>query len=192
MVRQTRAGYRDGGSHIFFLGVVPQDAGSSRSGRDAGRPLFTSMLFERTLPIGWEHLDVNGHMRNTAYLDLAVNVRMAFFNANGFPVSEFRRLHVGPVVQRDDIQYFRECHMLEEIRGTLAVAGLSEDASRFRLRNEFYKSDGRLAARLRSDGGWLDLSARRLCVPPDSIRDALSLLDRTDDFEVLKPLEPRA
>lgn len=157
----------------------------------AGRAPSPRMLFERTLSIGWEHMDVNGHMRNTAYLDFAVNVRMAFFNAHGFPVSEFRRLHLGPVVQRDDIQYFRECHMLEELRGTLALAGCSEDMSRFRLRNEFYKSDGRLAARLRTDGGWLDLSARRLCIPPDSVRDALHLLDRTEDFEALKPLVVR-
>jgi hypothetical protein len=34
---------------------------------------------------GWATMDINGHMANTAYLDLAADVRMAFFAEHGFP-----------------------------------------------------------------------------------------------------------
>lgn len=40
---------------------------------------------------GWGTMDFNGHMANTAYLDLAADVRMAFFAEHGFPPSEFRQ-----------------------------------------------------------------------------------------------------
>jgi acyl-CoA thioester hydrolase len=141
--------------------------------------------FIRTFHVGWEHLDANGHMRNTAYLDLAVDVRMMFFQDSGFPMHEFERRRIGPVVKRDDIEYFREFRLLEPVAITLTLAGLSEDASHFSLRNEFFKSDGTLAARLSSTGGWLDLSARRLIAPPSMIIQALNRLVRTADYVTL-------
>lgn len=142
--------------------------------------------FTRTFHVGWEHLDSNGHMRNTAYLDLAVDSRMMFFQEAGFPLQEFERQRIGPVVKRDEIEYFREFRLLEPVVITLTLAGLSSDASHFSLRNEFFKSDGKLAARLTSTGGWLDLSTRRLTVPPPMIVRALESLVRTPDCVVLE------
>src|SRR5438034_198989 len=53
-------------------------------------------------------MDFNGHMANTAYLNLAADVRMAFFAEHGFPPSEFRKLALGPVVRKEELEYFRE------------------------------------------------------------------------------------
>lgn len=71
------------------------------------------------------------------------------------------------------------------MRVTLAVAGLSEDGARWILRNEFFRVDGKLAARVTSLGGWLHLDARRLAPPPPTLLEALRALARTEDFEVL-------
>lgn len=141
--------------------------------------------FARIFHVGWGDLDANAHMRNTAYSDMAVDVRLMFFQEQGFSAGELERLRLGPVVQRDELEYFRELRLLEPVRVTLALAGLSADASRFRLRNEFYRADGRLAARLTSVGGWLDLAARRLTAPPEHLATAMRALTRTDDFEIL-------
>lgn len=141
--------------------------------------------FVSTFHVGWGDLDSNAHMKNTAYLDKAVDTRMLFFQGQGFSMREFERWRVGPVVQRDEIEYFRELRLLESVRITLTLAGLSADGSRFRLRNEFYRADGKLAARLTSSGGWLDLAARRLTVPPAGLAAALQALARTEDFEPL-------
>jgi acyl-CoA thioester hydrolase len=51
--------------------------------------------------------------------------------------------------------------------------------------NEFYRADGKLAARVTSAGGWLDLAARKLAVPPESLLTALESLPKTAAFEAL-------
>jgi acyl-CoA thioester hydrolase len=142
-------------------------------------------MFEKMLFAGWGDMDFNSHMGNTAFLNKSADLRMLYFAENGFPVEEFIRRKLGPVVMKDEIEYFKEIRLLEPIRVTLATAGLSEDGSRFLVRNEFWKNDGKLAARVTSAGGWLDLSARKLVVPPDALLAALRSLSQTDDFQVL-------
>jgi len=143
------------------------------------------MAFEKTFQVAWAHLDANGHMANTAYLDICVDVRFSYFASQGFPPGEFAKQRIGPVVRRDEVDYYRELHMLQSIRVTFALAGLSDDASRFILRNDIFREDGQLAARVTSHGGWLDLNARKLVAAPDGLASALRNLSRTDDFESL-------
>lgn len=147
--------------------------------------------FSRTFHVRWGDMDFNAHMRNTAYLDTAVDVRLMYFAENGFPSSEFERLRLGPVVRRDELEYYREFHLLDPVTITLELAGISPDGSRFRLRNDFLRQDGTLAARLTSTGGWLDLAQRRLVVPPEAITDLLKALPRTQDYEEMAPLQKR-
>jgi len=128
---------------------------------------------------------MNGHMANTAYLGKAVDVRLQFFAAHHLGSGEFARLRIGPVVMSDELGYLREVRLLEPLRATLAIAGLADDGSRWRLRNEFYRGDGELAARVTSVGGWLDLDARRLIAPPPPLAAALAALARTADFAAL-------
>jgi acyl-CoA thioester hydrolase len=144
------------------------------------------MAFERTFHVSWAHMDVNGHMANTAYLDIAVDVRFMYFASQGFPASEFARLRIGPIVRRDEVDYYRELHLLEPIRIDFQLAGISDDASRFRIRNEIYREDGQKAARVTSLGGWFDLAARKLVAPPEPLAAALRALDRSEDFEKLE------
>jgi acyl-CoA thioester hydrolase len=142
-------------------------------------------VFEKQLFAGWGDMDFNSHMRNTAFLDKSADVRMMFFAENGFPTSEFMRRSLGPVILRDELEYFKEVRLLEPLRVTLAIAGLSADGSRFSMRNEFWRPEGKLAARVNSFAGWLDLSARRLVLPPETLLVALRSLPETDDFQVL-------
>jgi acyl-CoA thioester hydrolase len=144
-------------------------------------------LFEKTLYARWGDMDFNGHMKNTAYLDASADVRMMFFDANGFSMREFEQHRFGPVIVRDELEYFRELRLLEPVRVTLAVAGLSEDASHFRLVNEFYRADGKRAARVTSTGGWLGLEARKWIAPPHELQQLMQQLHRADGFEVLPP-----
>jgi acyl-CoA thioester hydrolase len=133
----------------------------------------------------WADLDANAHMANFAYLARCVDARMAYFNDSGFPVTEFARRQIGPVVRRDELEYFREVVLLEPVTITLALGGLAPDGSRFRLVNEFIGKGGKLAARVKSEGGWLDLQARKLIVPPPDLFAVLSAMPRTADFAEL-------
>ena len=142
-------------------------------------------MFEKRLVAGWGDMDFNSHMRNTAFLDKSADVRMMFFSENGFSIDEFIRRKIGPVIMKDEIEYFKEIRLLEELRVTLAMAGLARDGSRFLLRNEFVRSNEKLAARVTSAGGWLDLTIRKLVAPPEALLTALRSLPRTDDFQIL-------
>ena len=147
-------------------------------------------VFEKQLFAGWGDMDFNSLMRNTAFLDKSADVRMMFFAEHGFPTAEFMRRNLGPVILKDELEYFKEVRLLEPLRITLAIAALSDDGSRFSMRNEFWKPEGTLAARVNSYAGWLDLSARRLVLPPDVLLAALRSLPQTDDFRVL-PSRPK-
>lgn len=140
--------------------------------------------FRHATTVRWADLDGNGHMRNSAYLDLASHVRMTCFAANGFPASEFARHRFGPVVRRDELSYRRELRLLDEITVTFEVEAMSRDGSRFRIVNRFLSSD-REIARVTTTGGWLDLDRRRLTRPPDELVAVLRQLAADDGLEEL-------
>ena len=146
-------------------------------------------MYSKTLLAGWADMDFNSHMRNTAFLDKSADVRVMYFSDHGFPAQEFSRLRLGPVVMKDEVEYRREVSLLQEITVTLAIAGQSEDGSRFILRNEISRLDGTLCGRVTSSGGWLDLTTRKLVSPPEALLQAMKSLEQTSDFMIL-PLQP--
>jgi len=149
-------------------------------------------MYTKTLYAGWADMDFNSHMKNTAYLDKAADVRQMFLIENGFPVEEFLRLRIGPVIMRDEVEYFKEVGLQQQIMVTYALAGHALDGSRFLLRHEIFRPDGKLSARVTSAGGWLNLDERRLVAPPPALLSVMNLLERTSDFTVLpSSIKPR-
>lgn len=142
-------------------------------------------MYSKTFYAGWADMDFNAHMRNTAYLDKVADVRQMFLIENGFPMEEFMRLRIGPVVMKDEVEYFKEVLLQQQITVTYALAGHAPDGSRFRLRHEIFRPDGELSARVTSTGGWLDLDQRRLVEPPRALFEAMNSLAKTSDFEML-------
>lgn len=86
---------------------------------------------------------------------------------------------------KDEVEYFKEIHLMEGFAVTLTLAGLADDGSRFAVRNEFFRTDEKLAARVTSFGGWLDLANRKLIAPPEALHNAMRSLQKTKDFQVL-------
>lgn len=142
-------------------------------------------MYSKVLYAGWADMDFNSHMRNTAYLDKVADVRQMFLIENGFPVEEFLRLKIGPVIMRDELEYFKEVGLQQKITVTYALAGHAADGSRFLLRHEILRPDGALSARVTSTGGWLNLVERRLIAPPGELLAVMNRLERTADFAVL-------
>ena len=121
-------------------------------------------MFERRVIAGWGDMDFNSHMRNTACLDKSADVRITYFSENGFSMQEFMRLRLGPVIIRDELDYHREVSLLEELRATLELAALAAHGSRFAIQNSFYRLCGQRVARVKSTGGWLDLTVCESCL----------------------------
>jgi len=130
---------------------------------------------------GWAMMDFNGHMGNTAYLNLAADVRIAFFAEHGFPPAEYRRLAIGPVIQREELEYFREIGLHEPVTVTFAALAMRADGGRFVVENEIWLGRER-AATVRSTGGWLDLNVRKLVAPPPGLLAALEHVPRAPNF----------
>jgi len=124
-------------------------------------------------------------MANTAYLNTAADVRMMYFEENGFSVRNFENLRIGPVVMKDEIAYYKELRLLEDLEVHQLAAGISEDGSRFRFKNDFYRPDGKKAASVTTTAGWLDLNKRVLVTPPPKLFEAMQRLAKTEDFEIL-------
>jgi acyl-CoA thioester hydrolase len=131
---------------------------------------------------GWRTMDFNGHLANTAYLDLAADTRLAFFADHGFPPSQFRRLAIGPVIRKEELEYLREVGLHDTVTITFAVLAMSADGARFTFENEIWLASGERAATVRSAGGWLDLRARKLIAPPAALLHALMQAPRSPDF----------
>ena len=83
---------------------------------------------------------------------------------------------------KDELDYKREVMWMEEIDITFALAGFAPDGSRFKVQNEVRRTNGDLAARITSTGGFLDLDARKLVAPPPAVLAAYLSLPRTDDY----------
>jgi len=147
----------------------------------------TSERYAKEFIAGWAMMDMNGHMANTAYLDLAADVRIAFFAEHGFPPSELRRLAIGPVIRKDEIEFRREIGLHDRVTVTYLALAMSEDGARFIVQNDFHSASGELSASLRSTGGWLDLRARKLIVPPPALRAAFEHVPRGSEYVVLPP-----
>jgi len=52
---------------------------------------------------------------------------MLFLAAHGCPMEEFARLRVGPVVLRDEVEYYREVNLLEELTVSLECAAMAAE-----------------------------------------------------------------
>jgi acyl-CoA thioester hydrolase len=146
------------------------------------------MNYSKQFIAGWGTMDFNSHMANTAYLDLAADVRMAFFAEHGFPPTEFRRLAIGPVIRKDELEYFHEVGLHETVTVTHAVLGMSADGARFIVENEILLPSGERAATVRSTGGWMDLKARKLVEPPPALLGAFRKAPHGSTFVELPSL----
>lgn len=140
---------------------------------------FSIQLFAR-----WPDMDFNQHMRNAAYLGCSEDCRMRFLADRGFTMSEFRTRNFGPVVLEDRLVYKKEITLLEAFRVELALAAITRDGRRMKVRNTFVReSDGVVCAIVESVIIWFDLATRKSVLPAAELKAAWLSLQRTPDFE---------
>jgi acyl-CoA thioester hydrolase len=144
------------------------------------------MPYTKVFEVRWADLDANFHMRNTAYLEYAEQVRINYFNENGFPTRRFKELGFGPVLFSERVEYMKEIGPDQKININCRMGGLSADGRKWRFYHQVFRDDGKEAARVTGEGAWLDISARKLRVPPEELLRILNSIDRTDDFINLK------
>ena len=141
--------------------------------------------YAKQFTIRWADCDVNGHARNTAYSEYAIDVRMSYLSEHGFPFEKMVESGFGPVITREEIDYQRELMLGERVTVDFQLLGVSADGTRFRILHQFTKENGKPAARIVLEGGWMDMRVRRLAPPPSALSKALASAPRAEGFAEL-------
>jgi acyl-CoA thioester hydrolase len=147
--------------------------------------------YAKTFTVRWADCDANGHMRNTAYSEYGIDVRMAWLSEAGFGFEAMQQQGFGPVLLREELDYFRELKMGEAVKVDLTQVGLSPDGARWKLQHELWKPDGKKAARIVILGGFLDLAQRRLVAPPEPLAKLFAEVEKAEGWEELPKLKSR-
>src|SRR5690606_21030279 len=114
----------------------------------------------------------------------AAQVRVSFFTDHGFPIDEFVKLQIGPILFREETQFLKEVGMNEIITIDIAISGMREDGSRWKIVHQIFKANREKAAIITVEGAWMDLIRRKLVAPPETLQHMISKLPKTENFQV--------
>lgn len=146
--------------------------------------------FTRTFNIRWADVDINRHMRHSAYNDYAAHVRVQLLKELGMDIDTLAALNFAPVLFREETVFHRELGMNEDITVNVKLQKTRRDGSRWTFVHEFLNSAGQIAATLTVDGAWIDLRLRKLTALPEQFMDAVFTMPRSDDFEFSPEKKP--
>lgn len=112
---------------------------------------------------GYE-VDPRGHVNQAVYLQYAEHARWECFRLAGISHDALAESEVGPAALENTIRYLAELRAGDELDVTVEFEWGT--GKTFRVRQEFIRTDGTLAAELTGVVGLLDLVKRRLVPDP--------------------------
>ena len=139
------------------------------------------MSFQEQFKVKWADVDPYMHLRNTVYVDFADQTRVAYFHSRGYDFKRFIQEGYGPVILKVTSTYLKEVVLHEAISIDCKAAYIAEDSTRWIIVHQVFKENGSLAATIRVEGGFLDLSKRKLTAPHQDVKDIMAAMDKTDD-----------
>ena len=146
-----------------------------------------SERYEKTFEIRWADLDPNAHMRHSAYADYGAQARVGFLSEHGFTLSQFQKLHLGPVLFREDLKYVKEIRANERIRVTCEAVGVSPNRKHWRIRHRIFRQDGELACTIDCQGAWFDLVNRKVVPASAELEAVMAKMPRSEDYAEFTP-----
>jgi len=131
----------------------------------------------------WADFDANKHMRHTAYNDYAAECRIRFFNTHGLSPKLFETHNFGPILFEENTRFYREIKMGESLSIDVKLSAASKNGERFKMVHHLYREDAIFAAEIQVYIAWIDLSKRKLIVPPREAIEMLQSIEKTEEFE---------
>lgn len=154
--------------------------------------LVLSLVMENIFYEGqviWAQVDPNKHLRHSAYADLCAQARINMLEKTGLTFDKFTNENIGPILFREELIYYREIMLNENVKIKVEMTRYNTINSRFSFRHEIYRSDDTKCAVVNVDGAWLDLSKRKLTALPDSWKTIVIQLPKSDDYEITESHE---
>ena len=153
----------------------------TRTQQVASETQKTSKDFVVTIVPRWADIDLNQHMRNSAFSDWAAHARTEWLNANGFTMLKLVELKMTPIMFEDRTRYLKEIRLGERIDIELQLAGADRDGARWFVRHIFRRG-ATVCAVYDAKGAWFSVATRRLAPAPRGLLEAYSNIARTDDY----------
>jgi acyl-CoA thioester hydrolase len=120
--------------------------------------------FSTRIQVRGYEVDTQGHLNSAVYLQYAEHARWECLRAAGVSQDGLLASGVGPVQLEVSLKFFHELRGGDEI--DVSCEHLWGDGKVFRLRQDYTRVDGELAATLTCVCGMLDLKDRRLVADP--------------------------
>ncbi len=122
-------------------------------------------------------------MRHTAYNDYAAEVRVRYFAENDFSIEEFTKHNIGPILFTEETSFRKEIHLGEDITVDIKLSGLSSKNERWKLEHQVFNQAGKLSAVIKVYGAWIDLTKRKLTVPPKEAKQLFDFAEKSENFK---------
>ncbi len=139
------------------------------------------MEFYKTFEARWADIDMNGHMRHTAYNDYAAQTRVMIFAKYNLGMDELAGFGVGPVLFREETLFKKEIRIGETFTVNAKIKCMSRNFRKWTIVHEI-KAGEDLSAVITVDGAWLGLKSRRVEAPPQEMLDQVKDFPKADDF----------
>lgn len=149
-------------------------------------------MYIKEFEVRWNDLDANRHLANSSYVNYMSHTRMSFMIDNGLGHKTMIDHNIGPVVFFEHLHYFRESGMQGKIRVSFELGGVSEDGMFFRFIHNFYDEKGRNLAYCEMQGGWIDLTSRKLTPLAPQLVQQLQSAPKSKDFKILTQADMRS
>ena len=144
---------------------------------------YPKMSFKVTFATKWADFDPNRHMRHTAYNDYAAEVRVRYFRDQKFSIEEFTKHNIGPILFTEETSFRKEIHLGENITVDLKLSGLSKNEDRWKIIHQVFNEAGKLSAIIKVYGAWIDLTKRKLTIPPKEAQLLFDAAEKSENFE---------
>ena len=149
-------------------------------------------VFIKEFEVRWNDLDANRHLANSSYVNFMSHTRMSFLMEHGLGHHTMIEHNIGPVVFFEHLYYFRESAMQGKVRVSFELGGASEDGMFFRFIHNFYDEKGRNLAHCEMQGGWIDLSSRKLTPLPQDLIEKLQEAPKSAEYKILTKADMRS
>jgi acyl-CoA thioester hydrolase len=135
--------------------------------------------------VRWTDIDANRHVRYSAYVDAAAEMRYRFLNQQGFPSTELEKLGIGLIYTSLMINFYREVLLGEVLTITFLLTGMSPLGVRWKIRHDFLKANGKKAASMSLEGAFLNMDTRQPMIPTPEMLALFHQVPRSLEFEVM-------
>lgn len=122
--------------------------------------------YSMPVQIRWSDLDPNFHLRHSVYYDWAAMCRITYLQENGLTPAIMQKMNFGPIIFREEAVFRKEVKYNDKVSISLQLINARSDYSRWTIVHEIFKNNEILSAVITINGAWLNVTDRKLIIPP--------------------------